>query len=72
MGRIVKVRCNGQNKHVNDVDIDKALTTVLITRDTDMTTQSMPPVRIVLPCRECTGNVIFTRKMIEDIKKQHG
>jgi hypothetical protein len=70
MRRIVKVRCNGVGKHVNDVDIDKAFTTVLVTKSIDHNSQS-PPERVVLNCRECTGKVIFTREMIAAMDKQH-
>jgi hypothetical protein len=64
MGRIIKVRCNGQNKHVNEVDVEDALLTIPVARE--MESAFEVPERIVLRCRECVGKVIVTRAMIED------
>lgn len=73
MGRLVKIRCNGPNKHVNEVDIDKAQKVVVVAKIIDITARSSPPPeRISLRCRECVGRVIITREMIEDIQKQFG
>lgn len=63
MGQIIKVRCNGANKHINEVDLDDALLTVPIARE--IHASSVIPERTVLPCRECTGKVIVTRAMVE-------
>ena len=30
MAKIIKVRCNGPNKHVNQIDLDKALRTAIV------------------------------------------
>ena len=69
MGQIIKVRCNGANKHVNEVDLDDALREDLITRDADYSSSSVPE-RIVLRCRECAdGRVIVTRAMIESAQR---
>ena len=65
MKRIIKVRCNGANKHVNEVDVDDALREVSIARHADYSSSSAPE-RIVLRCRECAdGKVIVTRAMID-------
>ena len=69
MGQIIKVRCNGPNRHVNEVDLDDALRTVPTLREADFSTSDVPE-RIVLRCRECVdGRVIVTRAMIEDGRK---
>ena len=66
MGRIIKVRCNGPNKHVNEVDVDDALRSVPIARELKFSSSSVPE-RIVLRCSGCAdGKVIVTRAMIED------
>jgi hypothetical protein len=71
MGQVIKVRCNGPNRHVNEVDVDEALREDTITRKTDALSASAPE-RIVLRCRECTdGSVILTRAMIEDARRRH-
>jgi hypothetical protein len=64
MGQIIKVRCNGVNKHVNAVDVDEVMLTVPVARE--MNAASLAPERTVLPCRECVGKVIVTRRMVED------
>jgi hypothetical protein len=65
MGQIIKVRCNGANRHVNEVDVDGALREDSVARRVDFASPVVPE-RIVLRCRECTdGRVIVTRVMIE-------
>jgi hypothetical protein len=67
MSKIVKVRCNGSGRHVNEVDLEKALRPEVILRGKPAKEQPPIPERVVLPCKECTeGKVILTRKMIED------
>jgi hypothetical protein len=69
MARTVKVRCNGPNHHVNEVDLDK------VRRPTPAYRGSEParalddfPGRVVLPCKVCTeGRVVITRRMVEDL-----
>ena len=66
MKRIIKVRCNGPNQHVNDVDLNDALREDSMARKLNLSSPSVPE-RIVLRCRECVdGRVILTRAMIED------
>ncbi len=65
MARTIKIKCNGPGKHVNEVDLEKALKKDIVLRAT-----TQPPVvlpeRVVLSCRECTqGKVIVTREMLE-------
>ncbi len=69
MGRIIKVRCNGPHKHVNEVDLDGALRQDSTARGGDLPAASVPE-RVVLRCRECVdGRVILTREMIEDARR---
>lgn len=71
MARIIKVRCNGANKHTNEVDLDDAMREDTVTRRTDFSSSSVPE-RIVLRCRECAeGRVIITREMIEDARRRN-
>ncbi|MDQ3744031.1 MAG: hypothetical protein M3444_06600 [Acidobacteriota bacterium] len=71
MGQVIKVRCNGPNRHVNEVDLDAALREETITRGADAFSGSAPE-RVVLRCRECVdGSVILTRAMIEEARRQH-
>lgn len=69
MGQIIRVRCNGANKHVNEVDLDDALREDSIARGANFSAAAVPE-RIVLRCRECTeGRVIVTRLMIEEARR---
>lgn len=71
MTQPIKVKCNGPNKHVNEVDLSAALLEVPITRAVDFSAAD-PPERIVLRCHECVdGRVIITREMIEDARRRN-
>lgn len=70
MAEIIKVRCNGANRHVNDVDVDIAMLEVPVAREAVFSSSDVPE-RIVLRCRECAeGRVIVTRAMIEDARRR--
>lgn len=65
MAKILKVRCNGPGKHINEVDIEKLTRPVMVVRG--LPRESLLE-RYVLPCQYCTGGkVIVTRKMIEEM-----
>lgn len=65
MSPLIKIRCNGAGKHVNEVDYEKSLKPTVVMRggpprvaDADL------PERLNFPCKECTGEVIVTREMM--------
>ena len=65
MGQVIKVRCNGPNKDVNDVKLSDILRETPLARDYNASSEF--PERIVLPCRFCTnGKVVITQAMLED------
>lgn len=65
MAKIIKVRCNGSGKHINEMDIDKITRPTIAVRGHPR--QSLQD-RYVLPCQYCTdGKVIVTRAMIEQL-----
>ena len=67
MANLIKVRCNGPEKHVNEVDLDKVLQTDPVLRLAGRAAGHDLPERLVLPCRQCpAGKVIVTRAMLED------
>ena len=69
MAEIIKIRCNGPARHVNEVDLGEALREQPIAREVAFTTPSVPE-RIVLHCSACTdGRVILTRAMIEEARQ---
>ena len=64
MAKIIKIRCNGSGKHVNEVDIDKYTRPAIVVRGGS---RREIPERLVIPCQHCTeGEVIITRKMMEE------
>ena len=66
MAKIVKVRCNGSGKHVNEVDVEKALKTHVVLRGKPASEHPPIPQRLVLDCQDCSeGKVILTREQIE-------
>ncbi len=70
MGQIVKVKCNGTNQHVNEVDLGQALKTTVVIKSIEAPPPPLPQ-RVVLKCKHCTdGKVILTSKMIEEMRKQ--
>jgi hypothetical protein len=69
MGQVIKVRCNGPNKHINEVDLADAVREDSTARGTDFSSSSVPE-RIVLRCHDCAdGRVILTRTMIEHARQ---
>ena len=65
MVRMIKVRCNGSGKHVNELDLDKYTKPQIVVRGQP---KSNLPERLVIPCQHCTeGKLIITRKMIEEL-----
>lgn len=66
MAATVKVRCNGAGRHVNEVNLDKALQPSMALKGRGAAAGADIPERLVLQCRECTeGKVILTRQQIE-------
>ncbi len=71
MTTIMKIKCNGPGKCVNEIDLDKELgDRVSIYKGTDIRKDpdELPPIpkSIVLDCRICAeGKVIITREMAE-------
>jgi hypothetical protein len=68
MAKIIKVRCNGAGKCVNeftDKELEKYTRPTIVVRGQPKNTV---PERLVIPCKHCTeGKVIITRKMIEEM-----
>lgn len=66
MSEIIKIKCNGVQGHVNEIDLENALRTDLVLRDKPALKQQSIPERLVFPCRFCTdGKVIVTRAIIQ-------
>ena len=67
MPKIIKVKCTGPNRHVNEIDIEHVRGTDGVLRGTPSDTGRPIPQRIVRRCVVCVeGKVIITREMIEE------
>jgi len=63
MPKIIKIRCNGSGKHVNEVDLEKYIKPTIIVRGGPKINL---PERLVIPCQQCAeGKLIITREMME-------
>jgi len=72
MATIIKVKCNGPNRCVNEVDIKSLIDDEVIAYRL-ATTPDHHPVRerYVLKCKHCSeGQVVVTRQMIEENLKR--
>lgn len=68
MAKIIKIKCNGPGRHLNEVSLEEALQKQVVYRGRKPAPGELPE-RLVLPCRECTaGKVIITRAMLEKIR----
>ena len=67
MAKTIKVRCNGPDKHVNEIDLEAVLRPTTVLRGAPAESETEIPERVVLGCHFCTvGKVIVTRAMIEE------
>jgi hypothetical protein len=67
MAKIVKIKCNGVEQHVNDVDLDRALEEAIVYRGADARLQNLPE-RVTLRCRVCAeGRIVITRPMLQEM-----
>jgi hypothetical protein len=66
MATMIKIRCNGPNQHINEIDLDKVLQPTIVLRGWRQPKSKNIPERLVLRCQHCAeGHVVLTRKMIE-------
>jgi len=71
MTTIIKIKCNGPGKCVNEIDLEKTLGNRVsaykgIKSGQDLNELPPIPASIVLDCRKCAvGKIIITREMVE-------
>lgn len=67
MAKLIKIKCNAAQAHVNEVDLDNALKREVVLRGGPPVSPALDlPDRLVLKCRHCAeGRVVLTRAMIE-------
>jgi hypothetical protein len=69
MPRTIKIRCNGPEPHLNEVEIDKVLQPTVVVRGSRSRPKPIPE-RLVVKCNFCSeGKIVLTRKMIEEAEK---
>lgn len=68
MGQRIKIKCNGEKKHVNEFDIDRVVEETSVLRDILLAPATLQD-RYVFRCCECVANVIITKRMIEDAQR---
>ena len=67
MGKMVKIKCTGQRRCVNEVDVEKVLgRRDFVVRGAGDNASDREVGRTVLACRHCAeGKVIVTRDMLK-------
>jgi hypothetical protein len=66
----IKVRCNGPEPHVNEIDLEQLLESIFAVRG-DMPDISPDDSEFPLYeyCRRCSGHVIITKEIAEQARK---
>ena len=66
MAKIIKVKCAGQDAHVNEIDLDALLRPTLLVRGGDAPAPPEPEIeeRYTPPCRRCSARIVITREMV--------
>ena len=71
MANLMKIKCNGENQHVNAVDLEQALQPTVVLRGRVHPQPPSLPARLVLPCRFCTeGKLVITREMMQAFRNR--
>ena len=69
----IKVRCNGPERHINDIDIERLLEPTFVTKGPNQPSHLSNLDDIEFPlyedCRYCAGRVIITREIAEKTHK---
>lgn len=69
LGRKIKVRCNGPERHINEIDLERLLEPTYVVRG-DNPAINLNNVEFPLydDCRYCAGQVIITREIVEQAR----
>ena len=70
MSTKIKIRCNGPERHINEIDLERLLQTTFVVRG-DNPAINLADVEFPLyeDCRYCAGRVIITREIAERANK---
>jgi hypothetical protein len=67
MEKIIKVKCTGTGRHINEINLEDVLGEDVILYGAPIDTGRQIPARIVRHCEVCEeGKVVLTREMIEE------
>jgi hypothetical protein len=73
MSRKIKVRCNGPERHINDIDLERLLEPIFVTKShnpaPNLTNLNDVEFPLVEDCHYCAGHVIITREIAEQARK---
>lgn len=74
MAKIMKIKCNGQEGHVNSVKLEELKKSTPVMRGAGRSPSSgVFPERSVLPCQHCSdGQVVITKAMIAEFYRKTG
>jgi hypothetical protein len=65
----IKVRCNGPERHINDIDLERLLEPTFVTKGPDQASRLSNLSDVEFPlyedCRYCAGRAIITREIAE-------
>jgi hypothetical protein len=69
MSRKIKVRCNGPERHINELDLERLLTPTFVVRG-DNPASNLDDIEFPLyeDCRYCAWQVIITRETAEQAR----
>lgn len=70
MSRKIKVRCNGSERHINEIDLERLLAPTFVVRGGNPAI-NLADVEFPLyeDCRYCAGHVIITREIAEQARE---
>ncbi|MGH9755671.1 MAG: hypothetical protein ACREA2_23055 [Blastocatellia bacterium] len=68
----IKVRCNGQERHINEIDLERLLEPTFVTKGHNPASRlpNLDDVEFPLyeDCRYCAGRVIITREIADQAR----
>jgi len=72
MSRKIKVRCNGPERHINEIDLERLLDSTFVVKGgaPDSRLANLEDVEFPLyeDCRYCAGRVIITHEVAEQAR----
>ena len=66
MAETIQIRCNGEGKHINTVNIKEFLEGYVDVYRGDTSFHNEIPERMVKRCAECSAHIIVTKQMVTE------